>query len=99
MRAILIIITLLGGATFGYSLTGRVHHLASHSDFMTVLYPKEGSSLPKEQLEILRMQLATQETAQQTDWRVVRGLGGAVFLLGFSALIYENRKHGSRIAT
>jgi hypothetical protein len=98
MRVLLIIITLLGGAVFGYSLTGRVHYAASHSDLLTVLYPKEGSSLPKEQLETLRTQLAAQESAQQTDWRVVRFLGGAVFLLGFAALIYDRRKHGSRVA-
>ena len=98
MRVLLIIITLLGGATFGYSLTGRVHYAASHSDFLAVLYPKEGSSLPKQQLEILRTQLDAQESAQQTDWRVVRFLGGAVFLLGFSALIYERKKHGLRVA-
>ena len=75
MRVLLIIITLLGGAVFGYSLTGRVHYLASHSDFLAVLYPKEGSRLPKDQLDILRSQLEAQDLSQQRDWQVVRYLG------------------------
>jgi len=98
MRVLLIIITLLGGAVFGYSLTGRIHGLASRSDFLAVVFPKEGSRIPKEQLESLSSQLEAQELSQQRDWQFVRYLGGATFLLGFSALILERRRYVTRNA-
>ena len=96
MRILLIIITLLGVGTFGYSLTGRVHDMDSRTDFLQILSPKEGSRLPKQQQEILLQQLDALESVHQNDWQVVRMLGGAMFLLGFSALICDRRKHGSR---
>lgn len=98
MRVLLIIITLLGGAILGCSLAGRAHYLASRSDFLAVLYPKEGSRVPKEQLEVLQTQLEAQELSQQKDWLTVRYLGGTAFLLSFSALILERRRYVARNA-
>ena len=98
MRVLLIIITLIGGASFGYSLVGRDHYLASHSDFVDAMHTTQRWRVSQEQFEALSSMLEVQEMAQQRDWQVVRYLGAATFLLGVSALILERRRYVPRNA-
>jgi len=97
MRVLLIVITLLAGATFAYSLVGRVHQWTDQSEITHILYPKEGSGLPKETLQKLTVQLNALELSQRRDWWVVRCVSGTTLLFGFSALVTERRRHGSKL--
>jgi hypothetical protein len=95
---VLIIITLFGGATFGYSFAGHAHYLAGQSHFLDAIHSNQRWRVSIEQYEALSSMLETQSDSQQRDWQVVRYLGGATFLLGLSALTLERRRYVSRNA-
>ena len=98
MRVLLIIITLFGGMTFGYSLIGPDHCLTSNSDFLDAIHTNQRWRVSLEQYETLSEILEVQEMSQQRDWQVVRYLGVATSLIGLSALILERRRYVSRNA-
>jgi hypothetical protein len=98
MRVLLIIITLFGGAAFGYSFAGHAHYLARQSDFMDTIHSTQRWRVSPEQFEVLSVMLEEQSDSQQRDWQVVRYLGAATVLLGLSALILERRRYVSRNA-
>ena len=95
MRPLLVIMTLLGGAIFGCALAGRIHYLNSRTDFLAVIYPKEGAKIPKAQIENLPSWLEAQDMVQRQDSLTMLYLGGAAFLCGFSGLILERRRLAS----
>ena len=96
MRAILIMITLLAGGTFGYSFAGRIRGWESQGDIREVLQPKGDSDVPRDTSKKLRAELDTQELSQRRDWWAIRSMSAATAALGFWALVLERKRHDAK---
>ena len=98
MRVLIIIITLFGGATFGYSFFGHACYLAGQSVLMDTIHTSPRWRVSVEQYQTMEVFIERLSELQQRDWQVIRYLGAAIFLLGLSALMLERRRYVSRNA-
>jgi hypothetical protein len=93
MRLILIIVTLLGGAVFGYALLADIHLIDSMTDVGQVLYPQDQSVLPKRVYQVLTPLLDKLDVQHRRDSFIISGIGGGIFILGFAGLIIERKRN------
>ena len=98
MRSILIIITLLGGAVFGYALMTDVHLENGMGDVEQVLFPKGERVLPSRVSSNLTPPLDSMMMIHRRDSLIVSGIGGCISILGFVGLIMERKRNVSRNA-
>ncbi|MDR3458443.1 MAG: hypothetical protein P4N60_13410 [Verrucomicrobiae bacterium] len=98
MRLILIILTLLGGAVFGYALLADVHLANGWTDVDQVLYPKGEAVLPSRVSHNITALIDRVAVEHRRDAFIVSGIGGCIFILGFAGLIIERKRNASRNA-
>jgi hypothetical protein len=93
MRLILIIVTLLGSALFGYALITDIHLENGWADAQQVLYPKGEVILPSQASHNLTPLLENIMRQHRRDSFIVCASGGCIFMLGFVGLIIERRRN------
>ena len=97
MRTILVIVTLLGAIVCGYALVADVHLEDGLADMIQILYPADN---PKTHF-ILPLQIDTDITHRfdrltvehHRDHFILSGIGGCIFILGFTGLIIDRKRN------
>jgi hypothetical protein len=101
MRLILIIITLLGAIISAYALSADTHLEIGLADMLQILYPADNPKthfiLPLKIDSDLTRQFDAVTFGHHRDAFIISGIGGCIFILGFTGLIIERKRNAKQM--